>query len=108
MMRRSLAIVQPSQFEGWSTVVEDTRALGKTCILSAIAVHREQNPPGAVYFASDSPRELADRMAEGWERLSPGPDPASEEAARKRADERIVEVGRNFLEIARRAISVKS
>ena len=29
LMRRSLAVVQPSLFEGWSTVVEDARALGK-------------------------------------------------------------------------------
>ena len=31
LMRASAAVLQPSQFEGWSTVIEDARALGKGC-----------------------------------------------------------------------------
>lgn len=42
LMRRSLAVVQPSMFEGWSTIVEDAKTLGKPLVLSNLSVHREQ------------------------------------------------------------------
>ena len=32
VFRNSTAIVQPSKFEGWSTIVEDTRAIGRPII----------------------------------------------------------------------------
>ncbi len=105
MMRRSLAVVQPSLFEGWSTVVEDSRVLGKRCVLSDIAVHREQDPPGALFFDPANPQALADRLAEAWETLTPGPDTNAETEARERAEKRLAEVGRTFLDIARRACS---
>jgi glycosyltransferase involved in cell wall biosynthesis len=101
LMRRSLAVVQPSLFEGWSTVVEDARVLGKPVILSDIAVHQEQNPPGAHFFPRDSAAALADSLEEAWRTLTPGPHLESEAAARTRAEQRITEVGRRFLEIAR-------
>jgi hypothetical protein len=41
-MNNCRAVIQPSLFEGWSTVVEDAKALNKWVILSDIAVHREQ------------------------------------------------------------------
>jgi len=103
MMRRCLAVVQPSLFEGWSTVVEDSRVLGKPCVLSDLPIHREQNPPGAQFFDPHSPESLATEMAKAWETLSAGPDREAETRARQRAEERILEVGRRFLEIARRA-----
>ncbi|MEQ8521307.1 MAG: glycosyltransferase [Vicingaceae bacterium] len=42
LMKYAKAVVQPSLFEGWSTVVEDAKALNKEIILSDIPVHREQ------------------------------------------------------------------
>lgn len=102
MMRRCLAVVQPSLFEGWSTVVEDARVLGRPCLLSDLDVHQEQNPPGARFFTRDSPAELAEALDAAWRELPPGPDPEAEQIARNRADERIVEVGRTFLQIAAR------
>ncbi len=105
MMRRSLAVVQPSLFEGWSTVVEDSRVLGKPCLLSDIPVHKEQNPPGAQFFDPHSAESLAGCLAQAWETLTPGPDAAREDAARARAEARITEVGREFLAIAARACS---
>lgn len=50
LIKGSLAIVQPSLFEGWSTVLEDARALGKFVIASDFPVHLEQNLPRALYF----------------------------------------------------------
>jgi len=42
LMKNSIAIIQPSLFEGWSTVVEDAKALNHIIIASDIPVHREQ------------------------------------------------------------------
>lgn len=100
LLRRAIAVVQPSLFEGWSTVIEDARVLGRPCLLSDFPVHREQNPPGARFFPAESPAALADLLAEVWENAAPGPDLDSEAAARRRAEERVVEVGRAFLTIA--------
>ncbi len=100
LMRRALAVVQPSLFEGWSTVVEDARALGRPCLLSDLAVHREQNPPGARFFDPRSPEALADLIAEVWADWPAGPDFEEERYALARAQVRIGQVGMRFLEIA--------
>ena len=42
LMHKAEMVLQPSLFEGWGTVVEDSKVLDKTVILSDIAVHREQ------------------------------------------------------------------
>ena len=55
----SSAVIQPSLFEGWSTVVEDAKALGKEIILSDIPVHREQVPVNPLFFNPDDPGGLA-------------------------------------------------
>jgi hypothetical protein len=50
LMRYSLAVINPSLFEGWSTSVEESKAMGKMVLLSDIAVHREQSPVYSYYF----------------------------------------------------------
>ena len=42
LMKYSMAVIQPSLFEGWSTVVEDSKSIGATLIVSDIDVHKEQ------------------------------------------------------------------
>ena len=64
LMRASIAIINPSLFEGWSTTVEEAKSLGKRLLLSDIPVHREQNPSRGIYFDPKCPAELADRMQE--------------------------------------------
>ena len=54
-MRKAMAVIQPSLFEGWSTVVEDARALGKPMILSDFPVQIEQDPPSSDYFERNNP-----------------------------------------------------
>jgi glycosyltransferase involved in cell wall biosynthesis len=62
LMRYSLAVIQPSLFEGWSTVVEDARALDKYVILSDIPVHVEQNYYKSVFFSKSSSTDLAGKV----------------------------------------------
>jgi len=81
LMRRSLAVIQPSLFEGWSTVVEDARVLGKILIISDFAVHLEQNPPGAIFFNKDSAEDLSQKLELCWQNLKPGVDLEAEAKA---------------------------
>lgn len=103
LMRRSVVVVQPSLCEGWSTVVEDARLLGKTVVLSDLDVHREQNPPGARFFERESARSFAAALREAWQRATPGPDLSREQAGREAAIEAQLAFGRRFREIARAA-----
>ena len=59
LMKESKAIVQPSHFEGWSTVVEDVKALNKFVLLSDIKVHREQMKYNCDFFKPSDTNKLA-------------------------------------------------
>lgn len=82
LMRRCLAVIQPSLFEGWSTVVEDARLLGKTILLSDFPVHLEQNPPKVVFFQRQSATEMAERLETILPNLRSGPDLIAESESR--------------------------
>jgi glycosyltransferase involved in cell wall biosynthesis len=58
------AVINPSRFEGWSTSVEEAKALGKPLLVSDIAVHREQvkGLVDAELFAPDDAQRLAALM----------------------------------------------
>ena len=61
LMKNAVAIIQPSLFEGWSTVIEDAKALRAKVIASDINVHREQlNSYGlSLLFGATNEIELA-------------------------------------------------
>jgi len=101
LMRRSIAVLQPSLFEGWSTLVEDARCLGKQLILSDLPVNLEQNPPYSIFFDRNSPEHLADLLADGWSDLPPGPDLEKERIARANNLDEVQAFGYRFLEIVR-------
>lgn len=101
LMRHSLAVIQPSLFEGWSTVVEDARCLGKKMILSDFPVHLEQEPLGCVFFERHSPQQLADLISDWWKKLPAGVNLEEEGLARARNEDDVKQFGYRFLEIAR-------
>jgi glycosyltransferase involved in cell wall biosynthesis len=104
LMRRSLAILQPSRFEGWSTVVEDAKTLGKPIVASDIAVHREQAPPRATFAPTDDANAWADALEALWLSRAPGPH-GDEEAEGGRANAQAqLETGRTFVSIVREAV----
>lgn len=100
LVRGARAVVQPSLFEGWSTVLEDCRTLGKRVIASDLKVHREQDLPGATYFDPASPESLADRIAEVLA-TSVESSLSREAATRAEAEGRTLGFGRQFLRLAR-------
>lgn len=89
LMRRSLAILQPSLFEGWNTSVEEAKSIGKIVIISDIPVHREQVPPGARYFDPHDASALAEILIDMHIQGKPGPDLQMEEQARHNMPERV-------------------
>lgn len=64
LMKNAQAVIQPSLFEGWSTVVEDAKALNQTLIVSNIAVHKEQLGDKGYYFQPSNYDELSLKMIE--------------------------------------------
>ena len=105
LVRRAAALVQPSLFEGWSTVVEEARALGKPIFLSDLPVHREQDPPGARFFPPRDAQALADLIAAEWPALAPGSIPEQEAAARQAHAGRVARYAETFVRVAREAMS---
>jgi glycosyltransferase involved in cell wall biosynthesis len=59
LMDEATAIIQPSLFEGWSTVVEDTKALSQYILLSDLEVNKEQIDKNCVFFNPKDPEKLA-------------------------------------------------
>jgi glycosyltransferase involved in cell wall biosynthesis len=82
LMRHAVALLNPSRFEGWSTVVEEARSMGKKVLLSDIPVHREQAPERGLYFDPDDAAALAGAMWEAWSGADPEEDRQAEARAR--------------------------
>jgi len=59
ILKNSIAVVQPSLFEGWSTVVEDAKALEKHILLSDLDVHFEQVNEQVDFFERTNEQALA-------------------------------------------------
>jgi len=104
LIRQSIAVLQPSFFEGWSSTVEETKSIGKRMILSDIPVHREQNPPQSVFFPPDSPEALAACLRGVWDESAPGPDLALEAQAREQFPVRLRTFGQTFVDVVREVV----
>jgi len=102
-MRRAAAILQPSRFEGWSTVVEDAKTLGKPILVSDLSVHREQAPPGGVFLPVDDAESWAEAMERAWRMLASGPHEDEEAAGARAVANAQIETGRTFVGIVREA-----
>lgn len=93
LLKNSVAVIQPSKFEGWSTVVEDTKALQAQIIVSDIAVHLEQLGEKGHFFSRDDVHDLSDKMSSCWN------DQVPSHGIFERYDEHIHIFGEKFLAI---------
>jgi glycosyltransferase involved in cell wall biosynthesis len=66
LMENSLAIINPSFFEGWSSTVEESKSMGKKIVLSNIPVHVEQKPAHSLYFDPNNAFELSNILEQLW------------------------------------------
>jgi glycosyltransferase involved in cell wall biosynthesis/Tfp pilus assembly protein PilF len=108
VMRHSCAIIQPSLFEGWSTVVEDARAIGRPIIASDIPVHREQLGENATYFAPHDAKSLAAAVTALDSTLLPGPAPEQEAAALANLKQRTEASAQQFLAILKHEAALRA
>lgn len=100
LMRACLAVVQPTLFEGWSTVIEEARCFGKTMFVSDLPPNREQNPLYTSYFDPHDADALSELLRDGWANLAPGPDADREARGREENIHNVREFGEAFLDIA--------
>jgi glycosyltransferase involved in cell wall biosynthesis len=108
IFRHAALVVQPSLFEGWSTVVEDAKAVAAPMLLSDLAVHREQTVgmQRTWTFRPRDPDALASRLAKIWPTLPRRPIPAEEEAVAIEHQKRVLEAGRQFVVAASEALDL--
>lgn len=104
LMRQSVAVLQPSLFEGWSTTVEEAKSVGKRMLLSSLPVHREQNPQESVYFDPEDAQALAEKMSQLYMEYAPGPCLHLEEKARECLLPRTQEFGKKFTGIMQEVV----
>lgn len=71
LMKNARFLIQPSLFEGWGTVLEDAKVLDKTVLLSDIRVHREQMNKKCILFDPFNENELADKIIEIRDNITP-------------------------------------
>lgn len=100
LMRSADCIVQPSLFEGWSTLVEDARTLGQRLVVSDINIHREQEPASAVFFDPASSTDLADKLRD---MMADGPRRVDESVAIAQSLERARVWGERFYAVCAEA-----
>ncbi len=99
LMRQSIAVINPSLFEGWSTTVEEAKSIGKQMIISFIEVHKEQEAPCSTFFDPYNPAQLAEILKAKWGELNPGPDIKMETDAKQLMNSRIKNYANRFVEI---------
>ena len=103
LIRQSMCIINPSLFEGWSTSVEEVKSIGKTIVLSDIAVHREQNPKSAVYFDPNDASSLSEILMHQWNDAVSGPSKELEAYSRSNLPIRLKAFADTFVAIMREA-----
>ena len=73
LMRLSAGVINPSFFEGWSTTVEEAKAVGAPLLLSDLSIHREQAGEKAIFFDPENIENITEALVDGWQLLSSGP-----------------------------------
>ena len=100
LLRASMALINPSRFEGWSTTVEEAKSFGVPMILSDLDVHREQTGGTARYFGIDDPGMLADHLSE----VSQAAGPMVARDLQPNLDERVAAFAVDFARVIQRAV----
>ena len=68
LIQKAHLIVQPSLYEGWSTVIEDAKIMGKLVVASDIMVHREQLGDKGIYFNVNNSNDLTNLMLDYYKK----------------------------------------
>lgn len=90
LMKHSQAVIQPSLFEGWSTVIEDAISLGVPVIASSIPVNHEQLGNEGAFFNPGDPDSLALILSHYYHEKKP---------VNQNYTDRIAKAAKTFMEI---------
>lgn len=101
LLRASIALINPSEFEGWSTTVEEAKSFDVPMILSDIDVHREQTAGSARYFGTKQPELLAEHMSD----MLRSTGPVFGRNVQVNLDGRIGTFALDFVRLAREAVT---
>jgi len=99
LLRTCRGVIQPSLHEGWSTTLEDAKALGKPALCSDLPVHREQMGSQAHYFPPHDAEELAKLLLRGPWPEAPAWNAEAERLSLARAREQARKFGSTILEL---------
>lgn len=105
LIRRSIAILQPSQFEGWSTVIEDSKTLGKLVLAGDLEVNREQLGGKYPYYLElENFQQWGMMMQKVWSDTPPGPNLLQEESGLNYLSLATRDCGLKFAEVVKKAL----
>ena len=99
IIRHSVAVINPSKFEGWSTTVEEAKSIGKTLVLSNLNIHIEQDPKKVYYFNVNDQYQLSEILEKNWKTQNGGPDYPLEKKAKIDIRNRIRNFGEEYLDL---------
>lgn len=105
LMQASIAVINPSFCEGWSTTVEEAKAIGAPLLLSNLSIHHEQTGGIAEFFDPDNPKDIARTLIECWGNLSNEPRIDAEIKAIKINRIQRMKFARSFTEICEKFIT---
>lgn len=97
LLRASMALINPSECEGWSTTVEEAKSFGVPMILSDIDVHREQTEGNARYFGILAPEALAEHLSQ----IAQTTEPATVRSLLPNLDQRVEAFVADFIRLTR-------
>ena len=105
LIRQSVCVLNPSLFEGYGMTLDEARSVGKQMLVSDIPAHREQDPPGGVYFDPKDHEGLAGKLRQIWRESQPGPAAKMEDEARRSLPERTRKCAEAFMTVVREVLS---
>lgn len=99
LLTGSIALLNPSRFEGWSTTIEEAKAFGVKMVLSRLPVHLEQVGDDAIFFDTDDAQSLADSLVQAQTQFcEPRP---TVEVLQKNSTQRMSAFAQRFSDLAR-------
>ena len=105
MMRQSLAVLQPSLYEGWGFAMSDSKAIGKPVLASDIPVHHEHEHPSVfAYLAPLDVEAWAEAIRSAYQVFTPGPDVVAEQQANMLTVPYSQKAGRDFVALLRQTM----
>jgi len=108
LMQHSVAVINPSLFEGWSTTVEEAKSMGKKILLSDIHVHKEQSPERGQYFGVNDPDTLAQLMGKAIDDFNPNEEAIHQTNAIESHTIRVKQFAHDYEQIVKQVIRTSS